>query len=210
MAPGRGAGAAVKRPRRPKLGGSAVHQEFIQTEYKDDEGRKRQGSKCRICDTPFASRNPTTLKGHLESFHFEVWEKVMGKSGQLSLLLVDLVYMFLGIDEAGRAQLVGEEPEQRESLADVLLEKPGSSTNTGSPPRVLSKAAGVKRKYNKKDLAIDPEYQELCDNLLAVWVASSTQPVTLTRHPGMQAWVKALNSKVTNAWPQIKFIVSRL
>ena len=90
MPPGRGRGAGVNRPRLPKLGGSAVHQEFIQTEYTDDGGKKRQGSKCKLCQTPFASRNPTTLKGHLESFHFEVWERVMGKfEGKISLLLVD-------------------------------------------------------------------------------------------------------------------------
>lgn len=106
--------------------------------------------------------------------------------------------VLIGVDEANRLQLVGEEGEGA-SAADVLIDKPSSSKARSPRPRVVSKAAGVKRTRRKEEEGLDPEYQEFCDNLLALWVASSTLPVTLTRHPGMKAWVKALNSKVSKA-----------
>ena len=65
-------------PKRKKLGSSAVHMEFTKGQGPGKNAGK-EGCFCNHCQSFFASRNPTTLKHHLLTFHSEVYEKVKGK-----------------------------------------------------------------------------------------------------------------------------------
>ena len=77
-APGSSSQSEQPPTKRKKLGSSAVHKEFTKG-LGSGKYTGKEGCFCNHCSSFFTSKNPTTLKHHLLTFHGEVYEKVKGK-----------------------------------------------------------------------------------------------------------------------------------
>ena len=77
-APGCSSQSEQPPTKRKKLGSSAVHKEFTKG-LGSGKYTGKEGCFCNHCSSFFTSKNPTTLKHHLLTFHGEVYEKVKGK-----------------------------------------------------------------------------------------------------------------------------------
>ena len=64
--------------KKKKLGRTSVHDEFTRGKGVSKKGEEKDGCYCNECGEFFMSRNPTTLKNHLQAFHGEVYSKVVG------------------------------------------------------------------------------------------------------------------------------------
>ena len=70
----------AKKDRKKRINASSVHQVFIPVAGEHPITKEIVlSSKCKYCDQVIIGKNPTNLKGHLQSFHPAAFDKVEGK-----------------------------------------------------------------------------------------------------------------------------------
>ena len=76
--PRQGTSSSQPPSKKKKLGRTSVHDEYTRGKGAGKRGEEKDGCYCNVCGEFFMSRNPTTLKNHLQAFHGEVYSKVVG------------------------------------------------------------------------------------------------------------------------------------
>ena len=90
---------------------------------------------------------------------------------------------------------VGQDEKAREELAINMVANDGAGTSIADA--ILPSPAKIGRKRSIENVELDAETSAYIDNLLGLWIASSTLPVSLVDNENMERFVKALHPQVT-------------
>lgn len=107
---------------------------------------------------------------------------------------------FADSDEAARAERLRLVEEGRKK-AEELEKRKEAEMETGSQevPRVSAPTQAKRKRKAKKDVGqveLTPDEIEAQDEALALWIASSSLPISCVEHPNMHRYIATINPNV--------------
>ena len=83
---------------------------------------------------------------------------------------------------------VGQDEKAREELAINMVANDGAGTSIADA--ILPSPAKIGRKRSMENVELDAETSAYIDNMLGLWIASSTLPVSLVENENIERFVK--------------------
>ena len=172
-----------------RLNNSSVH-EYFETLNLTKNGKETEGRKCTMCPQTFGNKNPTNLKLHLKRKHSVIWKEVEARDVKARKDLIE--ERFSRNQPFGRSSsqvkrtaaeaLLGVKDKKRQTTLLNMFPSVSSTKSNNLPPRSRAK-------------------EELSEQLLGLWVAGSTLPISFIEDPNFHLWVRSYDpqAKVPSA-----------
>ena len=171
--------------KRLKVKVTSTHKEFNLIQTKLAGGGQEERSQCNHCSKSYKGKNPTTLNKHLRVKHPKVLASVKQK------------------DDDQRKEL--EEVNQEKTSKASSNQKTAVEAIFGQKNKVLKEDSKQKKLLDmgvsvvKRSKSLPPrpkEKEERSHKMLALWVGSSTLPVSMVEDSNFEAFLRTYDPQV--------------